>query len=221
VSNGHERGTTGCVASLTPRRLAEAAQWLAERDPGLAGIYQRHGAPPMWSRKPGFVTLARIILEQQVSLASANALYRRLVAALDPLSPETVLLAGEAALRGLGLTRQKASYLVNLAREIDRGCLDLSRLATLDDQQAIGVLVSVKGVGPWSARVYLLMALRRPDVWPSGDIALAAAVASLRGLEKRPGTEQLADMAMAWQPHRATAARMLWQYYLTGMKKGG
>ena len=204
---------------LTKKILAEAAAFLATGDAGLAQILERNGPPPLWSRKPGFVTLIRIILEQQVSLASADAMYRRLFVSVEPLSPETILAVGVPGLRSLGLTRQKASYLVHVADAIRTGGLNLRRVAKSKDVTAIEMLTSVKGIGPWTARIYLLMALRRPDVWPTGDIALAAAVCRLRGLEKRPGSEELADLATAWRPHRATAARMLWQFYLTGMSE--
>ena len=204
-------------APLSKRTLAQAALLLATRDAGLAQILERNGPPPLWSRKPGFVTLIRIILEQQVSLASADAMYQRLVASLEPLSPETVLAVGAPGLRSLGLTRQKASYFVNLAEAIRTADLDLARIARSNDVTAIEMLTTVKGIGPWTARIYLLMALRRPDVWPTGDIALAAAVGKLRGMPERPGSLELAGLAEAWRPHRATAARMLWQFYLTGM----
>jgi len=204
---------------LSKKTVAQAALFLATRDAGLAKILERNGPPPLWSRKPGFVTLIRIILEQQVSLASADAMYRRLVANLEPLSPETVLAVGVPGLRSLCLTRQKAGYFVNVADAIRTGDLDLARVAKSNDVTAIDMLTFIKGIGPWTARIYLLMALRRPDVWPTGDIALAAAVGKLRGLPERPGSAELAELAVAWRPHRATAARMLWQFYLTGMRE--
>jgi DNA-3-methyladenine glycosylase II len=163
--------------------------------------------------------LVRIILEQQVSLASADATYRRLSADLAPLTPDRVLAAGAAHLRSLGITRQKAAYCVNVAEAIRRRELDLKEVGRSRDEAAIGALTRIKGIGPWTAEIYLLMALRRPDVWPAGDIALAAAVRSVKGLRKRPNPAELREVADAWRPHRATAARLLWKHYLNGLSE--
>ena len=171
----------------------------------------------MWSREPGFVTLLRIILEQQVSLTSADAMFRRLQTHLQLINPAAVLDAGATFLRSIGITRQKASYFINVSQAIDQGELDLEQLATQDDESIIEQLIFVKGIGPWTARIYLLMALCRPDVWPVGDIALATAVKNLKGLKQRPTQLQLTDLSQAWAPYRATAARMLWNYYLNGV----
>ena len=171
----------------------------------------------MWDREPGFATLVRIILEQQVSLASADAMYRRLSSAIQPITPENVIAAGALYLRSFGVTRQKAAYFINLAEAIQSGALDLHALGKVSDEAAIDQLVAVKGVGPWTAKIYLLMVLRRPDVWPVGDVALATAVKNLRGWQSRPTQPELTEIAKSWRPHRATAARMLWHYYLSGM----
>ena len=184
----------------------------------MAWVLSRFGTPPLWDREPGFVTLLRIILEQQVSLVSADAMYRRLLNQIDPLTPENVLDKGESFLRSFGVTRQKAAYFINVARSIDDGDLDLSALARENDETVMARLTAVKGIGPWTARIYLLMALCRPDVWPVGDIALATAYQKLKGLEKRPSQPELDELAQAWAPHRATAARLLWHYYLSGMQ---
>jgi DNA-3-methyladenine glycosylase II len=202
---------------LSKNRLIESAGILAKADKDLGRVLTAHGPPPLWARKPGFVTLVRIILEQQVSLASADAMYRRLLENIKPLAPEVVITAGADFLRSLGVTRQKAGYCINLAEAIRDGELDLVNTGRKSDQSAIEELVSVKGIGPWTARIYLLMALRRPDIWPVGDIALATAVKNLKGWQARPSQPELADIAKAWKPHRATAARMLWHYYLNGM----
>jgi len=204
-------------AGLTENTLARHAKKLAKLDPDMAQILRTHGVPPLWSRDPGFVTLIRIILEQQVSLISADAMFRRLQTHLQPLTPPAVLKAGTPFLRSIGITRQKASYFINVSRAIEQGDLYLEQLAMQHDEIVIEQLISVKGIGPWTARIYLLMALGRPDVWPTGDIALATAVKNLKGLQHRPTQTQLADMSQAWAPYRATAARMLWNYYLSGM----
>jgi len=202
---------------LTRQLLADATRALARKDRDLARIHRTDGVPPLWARQPGFVTLIRIILEQQVSLASARAIYRRLAADLVPLTPERVLAAGASSLRSIGLTRQKAGYFINVAAAIQDGELDLRTVGRSDDDAAMQTLTRIKGVGPWTAECYLLMALRRPDVWPAGDIALAGAVRSVKGLGERPSPQELVEIAEPWRPHRAAAARMLWQHYLKGL----
>ena len=205
--------------ALNKKSLSEAANSVALLDEDLARILADHGAPPLWARKPGFITLLRIILEQQVSLASADAMYHRLIVNIEPLTPVTILAAGAPLLRSFGITRQKAAYFINVAEAIQNGEIDLEEIARESDETAIEKLVIVKGIGPWTAKIYLLMALGRPDVWPAGDIALATAVKSLKGWKERPTQPQLTEIAKAWGPYRATAARMLWHFYLNGMTK--
>lgn len=201
--------------TLNEKRLAEAAISVASIDQDLAKILTDHGTPPLWARAPGFVTLLRIILEQQVSLISADAMYQRLITNIKPITPATVLSAGAPFLRSFGVTRQKASYFINVAEAIQSGELDLEELENLGDEAAIEMLTSVKGIGPWTAKIYLLMALCRPDVWPVGDIALATAFKNMKGLQQRPTQQELTEAARRWRPYRATAARMLWHYYLS------
>ena len=199
-------------APLTAESLAAAASVLASRDPGLASIYKIHGVPPMWGRRPGFPTLLRIILEQQVSLVSARAMFERLRSNIEPFTAEGFIEVGESYLRSLGVTRQKAHYLIQLAEAFRNR--HLQRLGRLSDEEAHSALVRIKGVGPWTANIYLLMALKRPDIWPDGDIALATAVGKLRRMKARPSFPELAHIAERWRPYRSVAARMLWQYYL-------
>jgi DNA-3-methyladenine glycosylase II len=199
---------------LTQKSLALAARELTARDPTLAGIHATYGDPPLWRRATGFQTLVHIILEQQVSLKSAKAMLVRLESAIQPLTPERVIELGDTYLRGLGVTRQKSAYLLHLSDSIVNGDLRFTRLARLSDEEARLVLTRVKGIGSWSADVYLLMAMRRADIWPAGDLALAVAMKELKGLATRPGPEELERLAENWRPHRAVAARMLWQYYL-------
>lgn len=205
---------------LNNERLADAAKNVARLDPDMARILSSLGTPPLWDRQPGFVTLLRIILEQQVSLVSADAMFRRLTAHINPLTPDTVLSAGTHFLRSFGVTRQKAAYFINVAQAIQSGDLVLEDLAYESDGSAITKLTSVKGIGPWTARIYLLMALCRPDVWPVGDIALATAYQKLKAMEKRPTQSEFSKISQVWAPHRATAARLLWHYYLNGMPDG-
>ena len=201
--------------ALNKKRLAKAAVAIALLDKDMARILADLGTPPLWAREPGFITLLRIILEQQVSLASADAMYRRLTDNIEPLTPQTVLAAGAPFIRSFGVTRQKATYFINVAEVIENGDLDLEALGQHSDESVIEKLTSVTGIGPWTAKIYLLMALRRPDVWPVGDIALATAVKNLKGWQVRPTQPELTEIATAWRPHRATAARMLWHYYLS------
>jgi len=199
---------------LSKQTLAEIARDLATRDKQLAGIFQRHGPPPLWRRATGFATLVHIILEQQVSLRSGKAMFDRLSAAIDPFSPEEFVERGENYLRSLGVTRQKSAYLIHLSSLIADGELNLRQLSRMNDDEARLSLMRVKGIGSWSADVYLLMAMLRVDIWPSGDLALAVAAQELLALTTRPTPEKLELLAERWRPHRAVAARMLWQYYL-------
>jgi DNA-3-methyladenine glycosylase II len=199
---------------LTAASLGDAARRLAGRDADLARVLRRHGPPPLWGRPPGFGSLVRIILEQQVSLASAASTWRRIEAGLGRVDPAALSAAGEARVRALGVTRQKAGYLVLLARAVESGAVDFAALGRLPDDEARAALLRLKGIGPWSADIYLLMALRRPDVWPAGDLALAAAARSVKGLRRRPSPEALGRLAEPWRPWRSVAARMLWQHYL-------
>ena len=199
---------------LSKQKLAIIASDLATRDKELASIFKRHGPPPLWRRATGFSTLVHIILEQQVSLRSGKAMFDRLNAAIDPFNPEEFVDRGENYLRSLGVTRQKSAYLVHLASLIVEGELNLALLSRMHDHEARIALMRVKGIGSWSADVYLLMAMRRADIWPAGDLALAVAAQDLMGLKIRPTPEELESLAERWRPHRAVAARMLWQYYL-------
>ena len=203
---------------LTQKTLALAARDLAARDKMLAGILADHGDPPLWRRATGFPTLVHIILEQQVSLKSAKSMLIRIEAAIQPFTPSRFLELGDSYLRSLGVTRQKSAYLLDLSSAIVNGALSFPKLARMSDDEARLALTRVKGIGLWSADVYLLMAMRRADIWPAGDLALAVAMQDLMGLATRPGPVELDRLAEQWRPHRAVAARMLWQYYL-GHKK--
>ncbi len=201
--------------SLDEVTLREAAAELAGRDGRLARIFDAYGPPPLWSREPGFPTLLRIILEQQVSLASARAAYDKLLLIASPLTPDRFLALDDAALKGAGFSRQKACYGRELAAAVRSGRLDLDHLGMLDDDAVRRELMTVKGIGRWTAEIYLLMALGRPDVWPRGDLALATAAGRALNLATAPGYEQLEALADAWRPWRAVAARLLWHFYLS------
>jgi DNA-3-methyladenine glycosylase II len=203
---------------LTKTSIASAAQQLAKRDRDLAAILKAYGPPPLWSRKPGFATLVQIILEQQVSLSSAASMYKRLTENIQPFGPDRVIELGEPHLKSLGLTRQKTAYCIHLAESLNSNSLNLLLLAKMNDGDAKAALMQVKGIGSWSADIYLLMVLRRPDIWPAADLALATSVTSVKRLKQRPSTEQLFGLAERWRPFRSVAARMLWQYYLAQRK---
>ena len=173
------------------------------------------GLPPLWRREPGFATLIHIILEQQVSLASAKAAFERLQKVATPLAPATFLNLDDAALKQVGFSRQKTRYGRALADAILTGTLDLEGLAELRDAAAKEHLTRVKGIGNWTADIYLMMALGRPDIWPKGDLALAVAVKEVKGLKGRPTPEELEGLAQGWRPYRSAAARLLWHYYLS------
>jgi len=200
---------------LNQETLVQGLRILAERDPDLKRIQEDLGPPPIWAREPGFPTLMHIILQQQVSLASAQAAYDRLLAAASPLTPARFLELDDNHLKALGFSRQKTNYGRNLARALLTGQIDLSVLDTMDDMTVRSELTQLKGIGPWTADIYLLMALRRPDIWPSGDLALAIAVKTVKRLATHPTPEELDAIGENWRPWRAVAARLLWHCYLS------
>jgi DNA-3-methyladenine glycosylase II len=208
------------IRRLNRRALLKGVRELAKRDDDFAKIVSTYGPPPLWQREQGFHTLVHIILEQQVSLASAKAAYTRLEAAASPLTPENLLGLTDEDLKQIGFSRQKTRYGRELAKAILDGSLNLSDLAGLEDQEAKERLMKVTGIGPWTADIYLLMALGRPDIWPSGDLALEAAIQHVKGWPRRPTSEEARKMSEDWQPWRAVAARLLWHSYLSLQKKG-
>lgn len=206
---------------VTARNLARAVGLVARADPDLAAVVEEHGKPPLWARAPGFPTLVHIILEQQVSLASARAAFARLEAAVRPLAPESFLELDDAELLAIGFSRQKASYCRDLAAAIAAGRLDLAALGELDAGEARARLLELRGIGPWTADIYLLMALGHRDVWPVGDLALAKALSSVKALDAIPSAAEQERLAAAWRPWRSVAARLLWHHYLERKSNGG
>ena len=204
---------------LTPSSLARGVRELSERDADLARIAGAYGLPPLWEREEGFPTLVLTILEQQVSLASALAAFERLRAAASIVTPENFLKFDDAQLRAFGFSRQKALYCRLLARAVLDGELDLSPLSSFSDTEARAELVRLKGVGAWTAEVYLLRALLRPDAWPAGDLALQLAAQQVKRLPARPTAAELDALAEPWRPLRADAARLLWLQYLEGRRE--
>jgi DNA-3-methyladenine glycosylase II len=202
-------------ASLDESSLRRGVRILARRDPALAAIARQYGPPPLWAREPGFATLVHMILEQQVSLASALAVFGRLRASLPVFDAASLLALDDAAFKRVGITRQKTAYARGLASAIASNTLDLDSLALLDDTEVHAVLTRIKGIGLWTSNVYLLMALGRPDAFPASDIALMAAAHRVMKLRKRPTPERLERLAERWRPWRAVAARLLWHFYLS------
>jgi DNA-3-methyladenine glycosylase II len=199
---------------LTLLDLERGTRELAARDARLGRVVRRLGVPPMWGRRPGFATLVHIILEQQVSIAAARTMFRRLEAHLGGIDPQRVAAAGVDGLRAFGLTRQKSAYCHGLALRIRDGRLDLTAAARAEDESGRRTLLEVPGLGPWSVDIYYLMALRRPDVWPTGDLALATALRDLGRMNRLPTAEEQQRLARRWAPWRSVAARMLWAHYL-------
>ncbi len=195
--------------------FSQGVRLLAGRDAHLAEVVEKHGQPPLWVREPGFPTLVYIILEQQVSLASAKAAFDRLKDAVRPLTPGRFLKLTDSELLCIGFSRQKALYTRLLAESLARGYFDLRDLHHLQDDAARKMLVAFKGIGTWTADIYLLSALRRPDIWPAGDLALATAVQEVKRLRRRPSPERLEKMSEPWRPWRAVAARLFWHHYLS------
>ncbi len=195
--------------------FSQGVRLLAGRDAHLAEVVEKHGQPPLWVREPGFPTLVYIILEQQVSLASAKAAFDRLKFAVHPLTPGRFLKLTDSELLRIGFSRQKALYTRLLAESLARGYFDLRDLHHLQDDAARKMLVAFKGIGKWTVDIYLLSALRRPDIWPTGDLALAAAVQEVKRLRRRPSPERLEKMSEPWRPWRAVAARLFWHHYLS------
>lgn len=200
---------------LTQKGIALAANALGEIDPDFARLNAALGAPPLWERDPGFPTLVQIILEQQVSLASAAAAYNKLQEAILEVTPHNFLTLDDVELKKIGFSRQKTGYCRGLAFALAEHTFDLDSVAEMDDQSARTALVSLKGIGRWTADIYLLMALLRPDIWPVGDLALVAALQRLKKMPGRPLPDEFDRIAEPWKPWRAVAARMLWQYYLS------
>jgi DNA-3-methyladenine glycosylase II len=195
------------------RRLRQGVAELSALDPDLGAIADRHGLPPTRLRPEGFETLFKIVVQQQVSLASGAAIWRRLEDGLDGANAGAVQAATAEDLRAMGLSRQKARYAHALAEAVLDGALDLAGLDKLDDEAAIAQLTQVTGIGRWTAEIYLLSVLQRPDVWPAADVALMVAAGEVKGLATRPDAKALGRLAEPWRPWRAIAARLLWHYY--------
>ncbi|MEJ7925367.1 DNA-3-methyladenine glycosylase 2 family protein [Sphingobium sp. AN641] len=194
-------------------QLRASLDALAVIEPGFAAALSRAGYPEPRMREPGYETLLRTIVGQQVSVAAAAAVWRRLEAELgEGCAPQALLARDYDALRACGLSRQKQGYARSLAELVLSGELDLHALPA-DDEEAIAQLIRIKGVGRWSAEIYLLFAEGRPDVWPAGDLAVQIEIGRILGLSERPGEKATRALAEPWRPHRGAAAIMAWHHY--------
>ena len=202
------------MKTLTSTSLRRFSKVLADSDQYLARIYEAYGPPPLWDREPGFATLLNIILEQQVSLASAKACFDKLTNHLGGVTPEGLLALNDAELKRIGFSRQKAAYGRHLSEAVIEKRIDFEGLHRLTNAQVKSELIKLKGVGEWTSDIYLIMALLRPDVMPRGDIALHTAWHELSG-EPRPTSDEFLVIAERWKPYRSVAARLLWHFYLS------
>ncbi len=203
------------LSTLDEYSLDSACRELSASDPHLGRVYRLYGTPPLWDRPVGFGTLLNIILEQQVSLASARACFEKLSARLGEVKPAGLLALDDAELKTIGFSRQKTTYARHLSEAVLENRIDLDRLHALSDAEVKSELINLNGVGEWTSDIYLLMAMLRPDVMPKGDIALHTAYQKLTGGVKRPGSDEFIAMAEKWKPYRSVAARLLWHFYLS------
>ncbi|MBY0304853.1 MAG: DNA-3-methyladenine glycosylase 2 family protein [Sphingomonas sp.] len=202
---------------LSADQLKAALDALAAREPGFAAGLARVGYPPPRIRDRGYATLLRTIVGQQVSTKAAASVWNKLEGLVGSLDdPGNITRASDETLREAGLSRQKASYARSLADEVTSGRLDLANLPA-DDEEAIAALVRIKGIGRWSAEIYLLFAEGRTDIWPAGDLAVQIEIGRLLGHDERPSEKLCRDLAEAWRPHRGAAAIFAWHHYGTDM----
>ena len=205
---------------LDEAALALAVADLRDKDPEVVGaMLDAAGPPPLRRRQPGFAGLAWIVVGQQVSTASANAIYARLNAAFPDIEATALAAASDEALRGCGLSSPKMKTLRAIAHALESRSLDLDALSAMSAEEAHAALCAVHGIGPWTADIFLLFCLGHPDAWPAGDLALQEAARMALGLRTRPDTKKLEKIGERWRPHRGVAARLLWAYYRV-MKEG-
>ena len=196
-----------------PQHLEKGIETLAG-EPVFRAILDRAGMPRFRRRRNGFATLLHIILEQQVSIDAAAAMHRRLASLCRPLAPAPFLALDDATLRACGFSRQKMDYARRLARAVASGEFDFDRLAAAEDEAALGELVALRGIGRWSAEIYLIFALGRSDIWPAADLGLQLGIMECLELDARPGERTLREIGERWRPWRTVAACFFWQSYL-------
>ncbi len=207
------------IKTLDGNNLIIACKKLSKEDEDLALIFQTYGVPPLWAREPTFSTLLHIILEQQVSVASAQSAFNKLREKLSgEITPENLLSLSDEEMKAAYFSRQKTVYARDLARNITNGSLDLNRFENLSNEEIKHELKKIKGIGEWTADIYLLMAMLRADVMPKGDLALHVAWQRLKRLERRPTSDEFLQITERWKPLRSVAARLLWHFYLSAKK---
>ena len=192
---------------------------LGNRDTNLAGIIKNYGYPPMWNRPNTFASLVHIILEQQVSLASALSALNKLQERVQEITPANVLLLTDEEMKGCYLSRQKIAYVRYLAQALLSGQINLQQLESLPDDEVRAQLIALKGIGNWTIDVYLMFVLQRADIFPVGDLAAVNAFKRVKGLPPATPREELVQQARQWQPYRTIATMLLWHYYLSAPKK--
>lgn len=201
------------MSRLTARNLRSGLRDAATRCEFLRRGLDEVGYPALRTRAPGFEALMRVIVGQQLSVYAAATIWGRVEALVQPMTPQQFLTFDDGKLRAAGLSRQKIAYMRSLAELVAAGQVDFERIPTLDDEAAIGELIQIKGVGRWTAEVYMLFAHGRRDVWPIDDLALMVAAQRLRGMRKRPTKKQMLKLAEAWRPWRGAVSMFLWHYY--------
>lgn len=199
--------------TLSDETMAEGLAYLSARDADLARIVEQFGPPKLRRQPPGFATILQIILGQQVSRSAAAAMYDKLCAAIGPPLPAAFLTLDDETLRSIGFSRQKGRYGRALATEMVEKRLDLDRLGRSDDDTVRAALTALPGIGPWSAEIYLLFALRRSDAWPASDLGVIVGAQKIKGLTDRPNRQEMEAMAEAWRPWRGLATFLLWHGY--------
>lgn len=205
--------------TFDPDNFRPICDILAANDKDLDHILQTYGYPPMWTRSNSFETLVHIILEQQVSLASALATLNKLKQYVGDITPDNILSLNDEEMRACYVSRQKSGYIIGLARAINNKMIDLSTLATLPDEQVRSELIQLKGIGNWTIDVYLMFALQRIDLFPIGDLAAVNALKRLKQLDKGIDKATILSISQSWQPFRSVASMMLWHYYLSRTKQ--
>ncbi|MBC8277111.1 MAG: DNA-3-methyladenine glycosylase 2 family protein [FCB group bacterium] len=203
---------------MNEQEYRQAIKQLCAEDADLKQIIAEFGVPEMRVRKPGFSTLIYIILEQQVSLASARAVFDRLQKIWNPADAETFLKIEDQALRDTGFSRQKIQYTKIAAKAILADEIDLEKCSGMTDELVRDSLMKLKGIGRWTADIYLMMAMRRPDIWPGRDLAIIKAMQNIKGFDSIPTETEMKQISDNWRPFRSAAAMILWHYYLS--KKG-
>lgn len=201
------------AGALTQRTLRADLGRIAIADPAVASAIERFGYPELRRRPAGFETLLRAIVAQQISVGAAKSIWARIEARIVPLDAATMRGLGDDELRVCGLSRQKMAYMRSLAELVHAGQVQLDALAAMADEDGIAELVKIKGIGRWTAEIYLMFALGRRDVMPADDLGLMEGMKRLRGLRTRPDRKKLARLTEAWRPYRSAGAHLLWHYF--------